>query len=69
MTNNKKTYITPKALFINLEEETNLLAGSVIVVDEETEEGTPEKYVFGIMGTDYNSIGASTAEGTSEIWK
>lgn len=65
MTNNKKTYITPKALFINLEEETSLLAGSVTVVDEHTEEGTPEKYIIGFMQTDYNDI---TAGGNSPIW-
>ena len=65
MTNNKKTYITPKALFINLEEETSLLAGSVTVVDEETEEGVSEKYSIGLMETDYTDL---TSGGNSPIW-
>lgn len=65
MTNNKKTYITPKALFINLEEETSLLAGSVTVVDDETEEGASEKYSIGLLQTDYTDL---TSGGNSPIW-
>lgn len=65
MANNKKTYITPKALFINLEEETSLLAGSVTVVDEETGEGVSEKYSIGLMETDYTDL---TSGGNSPIW-
>lgn len=65
MTNNKKTYVTPKALFINLEEETSLLAGSVTVVDDETGEGVSEKYSIGLMETDYTDL---TSGGNSPIW-
>lgn len=64
MTNNKKTYITPKALFINLEEETYLLAGSIGEI-EETPEGEKERYTFGLSNTGYNDI---TKSGSSSIW-
>lgn len=62
MTNNKKTYITPKALFINLEEEVALMAVSVL--DDPTPEGQKERVSFGLSMTEYNDLGT----GNSEIW-
>lgn len=60
----KKNYKTPHCIFVSLEEEANLLAGSIGEI-EETPEGEKERYTFGLANTGYNDI---TKSGSSPIW-
>lgn len=57
----KKNYKTPHCVFVSLEEETSVLAGSFSSADDPTPDDTPEIISFGLQQSDYMKTGSSNS--------